>query len=136
MKRIIACFPILGLLLMSAAAAVTGLKIEKMMLQFENGRPEITVPRNYPLKAFAEIRYMGEGVLTGSWEVDGQFLANVSIIIPSGGKITIESPGIPAIPTFVSGTHTLRLAVDGAAHAPEAVFFVTADEWQENKEGR
>ena len=57
-----------------------GPEMEKMSIYFENDRPEITVKRNYPLRAYAEIEYSGDGLLMGQWEVDGEFLANINTI--------------------------------------------------------
>jgi hypothetical protein len=110
-----------------------GLKIERMSIYFDNDRPEITVKRNYPLKAYAEIEYTGDGLLVGHWAVDGEFLANVNMTISSGYRLVIESPDIPQIPTFVSGTHRISLVITNPAlgiASPTAIYFVTADEWK------
>jgi len=119
------------------AAEGAGLKIEKMSIYFENDRPEITVKRNYPLKAFVEIECSGDGLLVGQWEVDGYFLANINMTISSGYRLLIESPDIPQIPTFVSGTHRIRLVITNPSLGitfPTAIYFVTADEWKESGE--
>ena len=108
-----------------------------MSIYFENDRPEITVKRNYPLKAYAEIEYAGDGLLVGQWEVDGEFLANINMTISSGYRLVIEFPDIPQIPTFVSGTHRIRLVITNPSlgiSSPTAIYFVTADAWKESGE--
>jgi len=119
------------------AAEGAGLKIERMSIYFNNDRPEITIKRNYPLKAFVEIEHTGDGLLVGHWEVDGEFLANVNMTVSSGYRLVIESPDIPQIPTFVSGTHRVRLVITNPSLGisfPTAIYFVTADEWKESGE--
>jgi len=128
---------ILVAIMIPNAAGGAGLKIERMSIYFENDRPEITVKRNYPLEAYAEIEYTGNGLLVGHWEVDGAFLANVHQTISSGYSLVIESPDIPQIPTFVSGTHRIKLVITNPSLGisfPTAIYFVTADEWEENGE--
>ena len=61
----------LAVIMISEAAMAAGLKIERMSIYFENDRPEITVKRNYPLRAYVEIEYSGNGLLIGQWEVEG-----------------------------------------------------------------
>jgi hypothetical protein len=120
-------------IMIPCAAEGTGLKIERMSIYFNNDRPEITVKRNYPLKAYVEIGYSGYGLLIGQWEVDGEFLTHVNMTISSGYRVIIESPDIPQIPTFVSGTHRIRLVITNPSPGlsfPTAIYFVTTDEWK------
>src|SRR5271157_4142076 len=128
---------LLAFMMITYAAEGAGLKIERMSIYFDNDRPEITVKRNYPLKAYAEIEYTGDGLLVGQWEVDGEFLANVTMTISSRYKLVLESPDIPQIPTFVSGTHRIRLVITNpslGSSSPTAIYFVTADAWKESGE--
>ncbi len=105
------------------------LRITRLELYFQNGRPEITVKRNeQSLQAYADIRYTGSGLFQGFWEVDGRILAHVKRHLVYGRSITLESPAIPPLPTFVSGTHRVRFVVtnpDGDIPFPEALYFVT-----------
>jgi hypothetical protein len=119
------------------ASEAAGLKIERMSIYFDNDRPEITVKRNYPLKAYVEVEYTGDGLLLGQWEVDEEFFANINMTISSGYKLVIQSPDIPHIPTFVSGTHSIRLVITNPLPGisfPTAEYFVTVDEWKESGE--
>lgn len=108
--------------------------IRRIALYFENGRSEITVPKNMTgLKAYADIRYNGAGLFKGYWEVDGRLLSYVSKPLSGGQKITLETPDIPSLPTFEAGTHSLRFVVTepsaGQALAPPAlIYFVTTEE--------
>ena len=124
-------------ILFSASGYAADLKINRINIYFSNDRPEITVKRNYPLTAYAEIGYTGVGVLQGHWEVDEEFLANVIKTIPSEKRMVVESPDIPKIPTFVSGTHKVRLIITNPPEKipfPWATYFVTTDEWKDKEE--
>jgi hypothetical protein len=127
-----------GLLLMFPIVLnAAGLTITRIQLYFDNNRPEITIKRNYPLKVYAEIGFNGTGLLEGYWEVDGEFLANVKIMLPSGNKVVIESPDNPTIPAFVSGTHKLRFIITRPSMTitfPQAIYFVTTDEWKDSQD--
>ena len=119
------------------AVGASDLKINSIRIYFSNDRPEITVKRNYPLTAYAEIGYTGVGILQGHWEVDGEFLSNVIKTIPSEKRMVIESPDIPKIPTFVSGTHKVTLIITNPPEIipfPWATYFVTTDEWKDKDE--
>ncbi|MHB8882858.1 MAG: Ig domain-containing protein [Thermodesulfovibrionales bacterium] len=100
-------------------------------LYFENRRPEITVPRNQTdLQVFADIRFMGSGLLQGFWEVDGRVLSHINQHLTYGSNITLQSR-IPALPTFDPGNHVVRLIVTRPAATipvPEASYYVTPDE--------
>ena len=108
--------------------------IRRMSLYFGNNRAETTV-RKYSadLKAYADISYNGSGILKGYWEVDGRLLSYVSQTLPANQLITIATPDIPALPTFESGTHTLRFVVtnpnpDQGIPLPTLIYFVTTEE--------
>lgn len=106
--------------------------IKRISLYFENDRAETTVKKNQPrLKAFADISYIGSGLLKGYWEVDGRVLAQVNQPLMSGQRITFTTPEIPPLPTFETGTHTVRFVITSPAQGiplPSLVYFVTADE--------
>jgi hypothetical protein len=110
------------------------LGIRRISLYFGNGRAETTVMKYAPdLKAYADIRYNGSGLLKGYWEVDGRVLSYVSQPLPAGQQITLTTPDIPALPTFDPGTHTLRFVItnpnpDQGIPLPALIYFVTTDE--------
>lgn len=118
-------------ILFSTSGDAADLKINRINIYFSNDRPDITVKRNYPLKVYAEIGYTGVGLLEGHWEVNEEFLTNVTKTISSGDRLIIESPEIPHVPTFVSGTHKIRFVVTNPSQIipfPYAIYFVTMDE--------
>ncbi len=126
-----ALFFLLFAILFSTSGDAADLKINRITIYFSNDRPDITVKRNYPLKVYAEIGYTGVGLLEGHWEVDEEFLTNVTKTISSGDRLIIESPEIPHVPTFVSGTHKIRFVVTNPSQIipfPYAIYFVTMDE--------
>jgi hypothetical protein len=111
-------------------AGSSELRILSLRIYFENNRAEITIGRNDPLKAFAEIRYDGSGLLQGYWEVDGRRISDVFMHLVFGKDLTLVTPEIPPLPTFVAGTHVIRLVITNPAGVvlPEAIYFVTLDE--------
>jgi len=110
-------------------------RITRLQLYFENKRAEITVKKNQPsLRTYADIRFTGSGLLQGYWEVDGRRLSNVFKHLLYGRSITIETPDMPPLPTFETGTHRVRFVITNPSQDipfPEAIYFVTAEEFRE-----
>ncbi len=106
-------------------------RIKRIRLFFENNRSEITVNRNAPPpKVFAEIQYTGSGLLRAYWEVDGRILHRVFKHLSYGNSITLETPPVPPIPTFMVGSHVVRFVVLDPRQVfefPKAVYFVSAE---------
>lgn len=126
-----------AMLTTSVSMTVTGesigqFGIKRINLYFENGRAEITVKKNQKdLKATADISFIGSGLFKGYWEVDGRVLSQVNMPLMSGQSITLTTPEIPPLPTFETGTHTVRFVVTSPAQGiplPSLVYFVTAEE--------
>jgi len=115
--------------------AAAEFNITRLHLYFENKRPEITVKRNQPsLKAYADIRFVGSGLLRGYWEVDGRILSYVNQHLVYGRSVTIESLDVPPLPTFVTGTHVVKFVVINPSpnfSLPAALYFVTAEDFRE-----
>jgi len=102
--------------------------INRIGLYFENKRPDITVERNLQnLKAYADIRFAGSGLMQGYWEVDGRILSQVNQHLTSGGSITLQTPEIPSLPTFDTGTHIVKFIVKNPSIGippPSILYFV------------
>ena len=109
-------------------------QITRLQLYFENNRAEITVKRNYPsLKAYAEVRFTGSGLLRGYWEVDGRIISHVYRHLVYGRSIILETPKQPPLPTFDPGAHILRfIMVEPQQNIPlpSAIYFVVAEKFQ------
>ncbi len=107
------------------------LSLRRVHLYFENQRGEITVPRNHKaLKAFADIQFNGSGLLAGHWEVDGRTVGNISRHVTFGSGLTLETPEIPALPTFSTGYHVVRLVITSPPpefDLPQIVYFVVSE---------
>lgn len=114
--------------------AEADLRITRLQLYFENKKAETTIKKNQPAhKAFADIKFVGSGFLRGYWEVDGRILSNVYKHLIYGKSITLETPDIPSLPTFETGTHRVRFVITSPVPEivlPEAIYFVTADEFK------
>ena len=96
--------------------AMAPFDLTRMALYFENKRPEIIVERNYSkLKAFADIHFLGSGLLQGYWEVDQRVIGYVNQQLAYGQTITLETPSNPPLPTFDTGAHTVRFVVTNPA---------------------
>lgn len=115
-----------------ASPATAELTITRMQLSFDNGRAETTVNRNQPgLRANADLRFNGSGLLKAYWEVDGSFLSQVNQHLTYGKSIRLTTPAVPFLPTFVEGTHRVRLVITNPANEipfPEAIYYVTSEE--------
>ncbi|GAB4362363.1 MAG: hypothetical protein Kow00128_02060 [Deltaproteobacteria bacterium] len=114
----------------AGSEAAGPLRILRTELYFSNRRGEITVRRNERgLRAFADIRYGGTGVLTGFWEVDGRRILDVNRQLTFGTTVTLSTPEIPDLPTFDTGVHIVRLVLTGPAQPeplPQLLYYVTA----------
>ncbi len=108
--------------------------IKRIEMYFENRRAEITIDRNYPdLKAFADIRFVGSGLLQGFWEVDGRVLSTVNQHLTFAGSITLQTPEIPTLPTFDPGSHIIRFIITSPVTEiplPSIIYFVTSAEFE------
>lgn len=115
-----------------ASPATSELTITRLQLSFDNGRPETTVNRNQPgLRANADLRFNGSGLLQGYWEVDGRVLSQVNQHMTYGKSIRLTTPAVPFLPTFVEGSHRVRLVITSPENDipfPEAIYYVTAEE--------
>ena len=69
--------------------AAAEFKITRLQLYFENKKAETTVMRHQPLKAYADISFVGSGLLQGYWEVDGRIISNVKTHLIYGKNFTI-----------------------------------------------
>ena len=107
---------------------VTGLTVRSIELYFEGRKGEATIQRNHPLlKAYADIRLEGTGLLQGYWEVDGKVLSRVNQPLTNVRDITIETPDIPPIPTSEPGMHRVGFVVtkpDTRLALPSITYFV------------
>jgi hypothetical protein len=111
------------------------LQVTRIQIYFENKRPKITVKRNQKdLKAYADIRYDGTGLLQGYWEVDGRILQRVQKHLIYGRSVTLKTPTIPPLPTFSPGTHEVRFIITrpepdaSYLRFAKALYFVTAED--------
>jgi hypothetical protein len=116
-----------------AKSSGTDLSIDRIVLYFENRRPEITIQRNYPdLKAFADIKFQGTGLIQGHWEVDGRILSYINQPLTFKGAVTLKTE-IPPLPTFDTGTHVVRLVItnpEDEVPLPSILYFVTSGEFK------
>ncbi len=106
-------------------------EIKKINLYFENKRPEMTVPKNAVIKAYADIRFVGSGLLQGRWEADGMVLDSVSRHLAYGADATIQTPEAPPIPTYEAGSHTVRFVITNPVTTmtmPSIIYYVTPAE--------
>ncbi len=128
-------YQLVSLIFYITTEAAAEFDIKRIELYFENGRAEITVPKNYKgLKAFADIKFTGSGLLRGYWEVDGRILSHVNQHITYGKTTTFQTPDIPPLPTFETGTHILRFVVTNPSveiPLPSAIYFVRSEEVKE-----
>lgn len=97
----------------SQAAGPVSLRRVELYFEVDGRRTnEVTVGRNSKgLSVLADLSVNGTGYLEGYWEVDGRRIENIRENASFGSKITVRSSGIPGIPTFQPGLHSVRLVV-------------------------
>mgnify|MGYP006871746268 CR=1 FL=1 len=120
--------------LLLAAQAGANLSIKRIELYFENRRADTTVMKDYPnLKAFTDITFKGSGLFQGYWQVDSRILSYVNQHLTFGGSVTIQTPKIPPLPTFDTGTHIVKFVVTNPPESlslPSILYFVKAAEFK------
>lgn len=108
--------------------------VKRVEMYFDNKRAEMTVPKYFPdLKAYADIRYTGSGLLEGYWEVDGRIISRVHQMLTFGTMVTLKTPDIPALPTFDPGSHIIRFVITNQGvglPTPALIYFVTTEEFK------
>jgi hypothetical protein len=111
---------------------VVNLKIQRLDIFLNNRLPKMSVKQyQRDLKAYAEIRYTGAGLLQGQWEIDGRVFSKVHKQLYQGArKVTIQTPLAPPLPTYAVGTHRIKFVItrpEPAFAAPLAIYFVEAE---------
>ena len=108
--------------------------VKRVELYFDNNRAEVTVQKYFPnLKAYADIRYTGSGLLEGYWEVDGRIISRVHQMLTFGAMTTLKTPDLPALPTFDPGSHIIRFVITNQGvglPTPALIYFVTNEEFK------
>jgi hypothetical protein len=111
--------------------AGSSFNIRRIVLYFDNRRPETVVERNRKVSAYADIGFVGSGLLQGYWEVDGRILSHVNQHLIFGGSTTLQTLEIPPLPTFNPGTHVVRFVVTNPAAGisiPSILYFVIPED--------
>jgi hypothetical protein len=112
-----------------AETPTADLRITNVYLGFGNMQPRQTVQRRQNgLQAFADITYTGAGMIEGCWIVDGQVFADIAQYVTGVGRVRIESPGIPGLPTILEGLHIVGLVIKNPVQPFKPVrlsYFVT-----------
>jgi hypothetical protein len=116
----------------SFVSAVTGpLRIKRLQVRFDNNRPEITVAKDQPPpRVYADLSYIGSGILRGYWSVDGAIHSRIEQNLISGQELVLSMPPVPPLPTYQSGGHRVTLVITEPplAAVPEAIYYVTEKE--------
>ena len=116
---------------MITTEAGSSFNIRRIVLYFDNRRPETVVERNGRIRAYADIGFVGSGLLQGYWEVDGRILSQVNQHLTFGGSTTLQTLAIPPLPTFDPGTHVVRFVVTNPVAGisiPSILYFVIPED--------
>lgn len=102
-----------------------------LQLRFEDGLSYKVVPRGFAgLKAYADIKYEGTGILQAQWLVDGMPFRAFSQTLPFAEAATFDSGLLPSLPTQMTGMHEVSLRLLSPATSltmPVIRYFVTAE---------
>jgi hypothetical protein len=108
------------------------LKLTRIQLRFENNRATLTVKSRQPdVTAYADIHFIGQGLLRGYWQVDGRLISQVLTNLGPEKRVTLNTPLNPALPTFSEGPHIVMLVINEPAQAiafPKALYYVLPGE--------
>ena len=116
---------------MITTEAGSSFNIRRIVLYFDNRRPETVVERNGQVRAYADIGFVGSGLLQGHWEVDGRILSHVNQHLTFGGSTTLQTLAIPPLPTFDPGTHVVRFIITNPVAGitpPSILYFVIPED--------
>lgn len=118
----------------TSSDAAASFNVKRIELYFDNKRAEVTVQKHFPnLKAYADIRYAGSGLLEGYWEVDGRIISRVHQMLTFGAMTTLKTPDLPPLPTFDPGSHIIRFVITNQGSGlptPALIYFVTTEEFR------
>ena len=107
--------------------------LTQVELLFQNGRPDITVPKSFPgLRVYARATFQGSGLFDALWVVDGRIIGVVTESVMFGETLLFATPRQPPVPTYEPGIHrvTLQVRTPHVAGRIQAItYFVTADEF-------
>ena len=125
----------LGITVLQAQAATgpgAAFQVAFLQLRFEDGKAYRVVPKDSPsLRAFADIKYEGTGLLRVQWLVDGApFGAFITRALSFAADTTVDSGAVPGMPTIMPGMHEVSLRIfDPAVEftVPVIRYFVSAD---------
>jgi PKD repeat protein len=118
------------------AQAATGpgaaFQVAFLQLRFEDGKAYTVVPKDFPgLKAFADIKYEGTGLLRVQWLVDGSpFGMFITRALAFAADTVVDSGTLPGLPTIMPGMHEVSLRIFDPAvdfTVPVIRYFVSAD---------
>lgn len=111
--------------------------ISRLSLTFDDRTRVKVLPKDSRLRALAELRTTGQGLIEGTWEVAlaattagtpvFQTLSLVRQPVAFGGRMVITSPPLP---TRFEGTNLVRLRITGPAtrfDEPELTYYVTPE---------
>ncbi len=115
------------------AATSSAFVLSEVELLFQTGRPDITVPKNFPaLRVYARATFQGSGLFDALWVVDGRIIGVVTEAVMFGETLLFATPRQPPVPTYEPGIHRVTLQVrtpQVAGRIAAITYFVTADEF-------
>ncbi|MDH4197045.1 MAG: PKD domain-containing protein, partial [Candidatus Aminicenantes bacterium] len=105
-------------------------QISFLRLRFDDGQPYKVVAKNTPgLRAFADIKFEGTGILQVQWLVDGMPLPVQARTLSFARTELIDSGRVPGLPTELAGPHDVSLRIlspETDFEVPVIRYFVTA----------
>lgn len=97
---------------MGGGSTTVPLAIRRVEMVFDNGRAQITVPRNGKLGVRATLQFDGSGPLQAAWLVDGAPAELVSRNVAFGETVVLEIAPTTPITTLAEGSHEITLRIN------------------------
>jgi hypothetical protein len=105
-------------------------QVSFLRLRFDDGQPYKVVAKNTPgLRAYADIKFEGTGIIQVQWLVDGLPLPVQTRALEFAQTDVLDSGRVPGLPTELPGPHDVSLRIlspQADFEVPVIRYFVTA----------
>ena len=99
----------------TSTGTASALFLNRAQLLFQNDNGSISINQNDSLAARVQINYVGNGLLRGTWKVDGFPFHVEQRVLSFGSDIVLHSDNKVIFPTFQLGRHKVEFVAEAIA---------------------